>query len=143
MRLLALDVGTKRVGVAVSDPFGWTAQGLNVLPRRGDHDDHQSILDLCREYQVERVIVGIPLDQEGAYGVSAKRVERFRQSLAQFLQEAGLTILVEGWDERYSTAEAEERLLAADVSRAKRRKVIDKMAAVVILESYLREHPQE
>ncbi|MBI4126864.1 MAG: Holliday junction resolvase RuvX [Deltaproteobacteria bacterium] len=143
MRVLALDVGTKRIGVALSDPFGWTAQGLNVLPRRCDRDDHQAILDLCREHQVERVIVGIPLDQEGAYGVSAKRIERFRQSLAQFLKAAGLTIPVEGWDERYSTAEAEERLLTADVSRAKRRKVIDKMAAVVILENYLREHPQE
>ena len=139
MRILALDVGTKRIGVAVTDPFGWTAQGIQSLERHTIQEDVKVLERLCREYEVERIIVGLPLDQEGGRGKSAKNMEYFQKMLETHLCQQGLSIPVEGWDERYSTAEAEERLIAADVSRKKRRKVIDKMAAVVILESYLRE----
>lgn len=137
-RILCLDVGEKRIGLAVSDTFGWTAQGLSTMTRRQDAQVFSAISELCREYEVEHVIVGIPLDQEGEMGPQAKKVEAFRHNLEHSLHEEGMFIPVEGIDERYSTKDAEERLLEQDVSRAKRKKVIDKMAAVVILESYLR-----
>lgn len=138
MRILCLDVGEKRIGVAVSDTFGWTAQALSTMTRRQDAQVFAAISEICREYEVEHVIVGLPLNQEGKEGPQAKKVEVFRTNLEQSLHEEGMFIPVEGVDERYSTKEAEERLLEHNVSRAKRKKVIDKMAAVVILESYLR-----
>ena len=139
-RILCLDVGTKRIGVAISDPFGWTAQGLETIARQNAAKDFGKIADLCHSYEVEHVIVGIPLNQEGEVGKEANKINRFQKKLQVFFEEKKMPLLVEGWDERYSTAEAEERLIEMDVSRAKRRKVIDKMAAVIILESYLREH---
>src|SRR3989338_6181863 len=140
MRILALDIGQKRIGIAVSDPFGWTAQGVATLARKNEKKDIAAILSYCRELEVGGVIVCIPLDAEGEMGPEAQRIERFRARLVDALAEAGMALPVEGWDERFSTRDAEERLLEADVSRAKRRRVIDKMAAVVILESYLRDH---
>ena len=139
-RILCLDVGDKRIGLAVSDTFGWTAQGLSTITRRQDKQVFDAISKICREYEVEHVIVGLPLNQEGELGPQAKKVENFRHGLENSLHEEGMFIPVEGIDERYSTKEAEERLLEHDVSRAKRKKVIDKMAAVVILESYLQQH---
>lgn len=138
MRILCLDVGDKRIGLALSDTFGWTAQGLSTITRRQEGQVFAAISKLCREYEVEHVIVGLPLNQEGKIGPQAKKVEAFRSGLEHSLHEEGMFIPVEGVDERYSTKEAEERLLEQDVSRAKRKKVIDKMAAVIILEEYLR-----
>ena len=140
MKILCLDIGTKRIGVAISDAFGWTAQGLDTLVRKNDDRVRERLLNMCRENDIKHVIVGMPLDQEGKLGKSAQRIEKFRANLEDYLHEDGVFIPVEGYDERYSTAEAEERLIQADVSRAKRRKIIDKMAAVVILEGYLREY---
>lgn len=140
VRILCLDIGSKRIGVAVSDPLGWTAQGLTTIVRKDLHRDMGEIIKLCNEYEVKRIIIGMPLDAEGGYGPAARRVVAIQKKLEEYLERQALSIPVETWDERYSTAEAEERLLAADVSRAKRRRVIDKMAAVVILESYLRGH---
>ena len=139
MRILCLDIGSKRVGIALSDPFGWTAQALEVLERRGDERDFEVILKLCLDNEVERVVVGIPYDSEGEEGKEAKRILNFCKRFEAYLYSEGYTLPVEGYDERYSTAEATERLLRVDMSRSKRKKIIDKMAAVVILENYLKE----
>jgi putative pre-16S rRNA nuclease len=138
MRILCLDIGSKRIGVAASDPMGWTAQGICVIERRGG--ELKEIADLCREMDVDLILVGMPFDENGEKGPAAKKVDGFVIKLKEHLMGQGLDLPIEAWDERYSTAVAEERLIAADVSRAKRRKVIDKMAAMVILEDYLQAH---
>lgn len=140
MRILCLDIGTKRIGVAASDPLGWIAQPIEVIARRGGVGDFEKIASLCRDLSADRLVVGLPLDAEGQSGVQAKKIEAFVGKLMEHLRAAGLDLVVEFWDERYSTAIAEERLIEADVSRTRRKEVIDKMAAVVILEDYLRAH---
>lgn len=140
MRILCLDIGTKRIGVAASDPMGIIAQPLKVLARKGDKADFAEIGNLCRELGVELILIGIPFDEEGGLGPHAKRVKGFAERLGWDLRSTGIKAPIEMWDERYSTALAEERLIEADVSRAKRKKWIDKMAAVVILEEYLAAH---
>ncbi len=137
MRILCLDIGSKRIGVAASDPMGWTAQGVCVIERRGA--ELGEISDLCRDMEVDLLLIGMPFDENGEKGLAAKKVDAFIAKLKGHLLDDGLDIATEVYDERYSTAIAEERLIDADVSRAKRRKVIDKMAAMVILEGYLRE----
>ncbi|MBE3589140.1 MAG: Holliday junction resolvase RuvX [Thermoanaerobacteraceae bacterium] len=132
MRIMGLDVGDKTIGVAVSDPLGWTAQGVEVIRRSSGEEDLQRLLQLVNEYGVERVVVGLPWNMNGTLGERGQKVLRFAR-----LIERRLHCPVETWDERLSTAGAERILLAADVSRAKRKKVIDKMAAVLILQSYL------
>ncbi len=140
MRILCLDIGSKRIGAAATDPMGWTAQGLDVIERRGDKRDFAEIAARCNELDVQMLLIGLPLDAEGEVGAAAARVKEFARRLQASLSGAGLDIPIEFWDERYSTAMAEERLIEADVSRAKRRKVIDKMAAVAILEDWLASH---
>jgi putative pre-16S rRNA nuclease len=137
MRILCLDIGTKRIGLAASDPMGWTAQGLGVLPRRGDAADFEAIAARCRELEAELILVGLPLDEEGGIGPAAQRIQAFAERLKAHLAKAGIEAPIELWDERYSTARATERLIAADVTRRRRKAVIDKMAAVAILEDYL------
>jgi len=131
MRVVGLDVGTKRIGVAVSDPMGWTAQGYGVLQRRGP----KTLEALCRivqEVGAEEVVVGLPRRTDGTLGDEAREVMKFAEHLKEVLK-----LPVVFWDERFSTAEAERILLMADQSRRKRRKVIDKLAAVIILQGYL------
>jgi len=137
MRILCLDIGSKRIGVAVSDPLGITAQGVGVIERRGDERDFLSIIDKAREFGTELLLIGLPLNEEGEVGPQAAKVQAFAERLRNAMQTAGLDTPMEMWDERYSTAEAQRRLIEADVSRARRREVIDKMAAVAILEDYL------
>jgi len=137
MRILCLDIGTKRIGMAASDPLGLTAQPLGVIERRGGIKDFEEIANRCRELGAELLLVGLPLDEEGGEGPQAEKVRGYVSKLREYLRGHELDMPIEMWDERYSTARAEERLLAADVSRARRREVIDKMAAVVILEDYL------
>ena len=138
MRILCLDIGSKRIGVAVSDPMGWTAQGVCVIERRGA--ELREISDLCWDMEVDLLVVGMPFDENNEKGPAAKKVDAFIVGLRSHLLRDGLDLPIDLWDERYSTVVAEERLIAADVSRAKRRKVIDKMAAMVILEDYLQAH---
>jgi putative Holliday junction resolvase len=137
MRILCLDIGTKRIGMAASDPLGLTAQPLCVIARRGGAKDFEEIARRCRELDAELLLVGLPLDEEGGEGPQAEKVRGYAAKLKDYLAEHDLDMPIQMWDERYSTAKAEERLIAADVSRARRREVIDKMAAVVILEDYL------
>ncbi len=137
MRILCLDIGSRRIGVAASDQLGITAQGIGVIERRGDAKDFEAIIERAQELEASLLLLGIPLDEEGGMGPQAEKVQAFADRLKQAMARGGLDIPVEMWDERYSTAVAEQRLIDADVSRQKRRKVIDKMAAVAILQDYL------
>ena len=137
MRVICLDVGSKRIGVAASDPLGLTAQPVKVINRRGGKVDLENIEKVCDELQPKKIIVGMPYDEEGGMGPQALKVKAFADKLGEYLSSLGKSVPIEFWDERFSTVTAEKRLIDADVSRAKRRKVIDKMAAVAILEDYL------
>ncbi|MDI6869998.1 MAG: Holliday junction resolvase RuvX [Bacillota bacterium] len=133
MRILALDVGERRIGVAVSDPLGLTAQAHSVVARRRPETDVAAVAALVEEVEAEKVVVGLPLRLDGSEGPAAARVKEFAGELAK-----AVPIPVELFDERLTTAEAEGVLLAGDLSRRRRRQVIDKVAAALILDGYLR-----
>lgn len=132
MRKMALDVGTKTIGVALSDPLGWTAQGLEVISRRKLEVDLKRLKEICAEYEVTEIVVGLPKNMNGTLGPKAQEILNFVAVLKEAL---GLPVVT--WDERLSTVAAQRALLEADLSRSKRKKVIDKMAAVIILQGYL------
>lgn len=140
MVLLCLDIGSKRIGVAVSDELEVAAHPLVVIERRGLGKDLSQIIELCREHGAKRLVVGLPLDEQGRVGTSAKTVLAFVKSLEEAFRGVGLAIRVDTWDERYSTAEAETMLIGVGVSRVKRRRVIDKLAAANILQHYMDHH---
>ncbi len=131
MRVLGLDVGSRTIGVAVSDELGMAAHGVTTLQRRGTIKDVAQVQELVRRYEVERIVVGMPYELDGSEGRRAGRVRVFFEALA------GAGLVVEQWDERYSTVEAEQTLLEANLSRARRKEVIDQMAAQVILQGWL------
>lgn len=131
-RRLGLDLGEKRIGVALSDPLGLTAQGLVVLPRRGGAADFEAIAALVKEYGVAEVVIGLPRRLSGEIGPEAAAALEFAAELEQYLE-----IPVRTWDEWLTTVQAERVLLQADLSRRKRRRVVDKMAAAFMLQSYL------
>ena len=131
-RVIAIDLGARRIGVAVTDGLGLTAQPLQTIPRRGGQRDLDAIAAVVRGQGAERIVVGLPLDPDGEPGRAAKSVEAFVARLR-----GAVSVPIELIDESFSTVEAEEVLLAADVSRARRREVIDKMAAAVILRRWL------
>ncbi len=131
-RILALDVGNKRIGVAVSDALGLTAQGVTVIHRRSLAHDLAEIGQLLTKYQTKRVVVGLPKNLNGTIGPQAELARQFAESL----QEAHEVEVI--WqDERLTTAAAERTLLSGDASRHKRKQVIDMLAAQMILETYL------
>jgi len=132
VRFLALDVGAKRIGLAVSDPLGITAQGLGVLTRKDRAEVLAQLLEVARKWQVQRVVVGLPRHLDGRLGDAAPEV----LELASDLGEA-LGVRVVTWEERLTTVEAERVLLQADLSRRRRRQVLDQQAAVLILQNYL------
>jgi len=132
VRILALDVGAKRIGLAVSDPLGITAQGLGVLTRKDRSEVLAQLLEVARKWQVQRVVVGLPRHLDGRLGDAAPEV----LELASDLGEA-LGVRVVTWEERLTTVEAERVLLQADLSRRRRRQVLDQQAAVLILQNYL------
>lgn len=132
MRAAGLDVGDKTIGVAVADELGWMAQGLEVIRRKNLQLDLARLQEIAKEWNVGTWVVGMPRNMNGTYG---PRAELTRTFIAQLEEATGLP--VETWDERLTTVAATRTLLEADVSRAKRAKVIDKMAAQVILQGYL------
>lgn len=132
MRILGIDYGNKRVGIAVSDSLGWTAQPLTTLKMHGHQELLEEINEYIAKYDVEKIVVGMPYNMDGSRG---KRAE-ITQAFINFL-ENNLELPIEIQDERLTTSQAENILLEADVSRAGRKKVIDKMAAALILKSYL------
>lgn len=134
MRILGLDVGTKTVGVAISDEMGWTAQGLETIKineERGEFGFNR-ISELVKQYNVDKIVVGLPKNMNGTIGPRGEACQQFAENLGELVQ---LEVVL--WDERLSTMAAERLLISADVSRKKRKQVIDKMAAVVILQGYL------
>jgi len=134
MRIMGLDVGSKTVGVAISDAFGWTAQGVETVKINEAIEEFgiERLGELIKQYEVTEIVVGYPKNMNNSIGPRAEASERF----AALLKEA-YAIPVVLWDERLTTAAAERMLISADVSRKNRKKVIDKMAAVMILQGYL------
>ena len=132
MRVIGLDIGSKRIGVSVSDELGFTAQPVETLLSKGIEADLDHIVSLVDQYQAEEIVIGMPYNMNGTEGPEAKKVRAVMDKLS-----ARLHIPVREWDERLSTAAAERTLLEADMSRSKRRKVIDKLAASIILQGYL------
>jgi putative Holliday junction resolvase len=132
MRILGLDVGTKRIGIAISDELGWTAQGIKTFHRSNGQSDLGEIQDIAREYGVEKIVVGLPRNMNGSLGPQAEMTLGFVQELREIL---GVPIVT--WDERLSTVEATKMLTRANLSRKKRRGKIDMTAAIIILQSYL------
>lgn len=133
MRIMALDLGDKRIGIALSDPLGWTAQGLGVISVKGSTGEEiEKIKEIAREHEVERIVVGLPRNMDGSPGSQAERARAFAGRLSK-----ALGLPVEMWDERLTTVAAEKLLIEAGMSRDTRRQVIDKTAAVLILQSYL------
>lgn len=132
MRILGLDVGSKTIGMAISDPLGYTAQGLTTIRRVKKDADIEEIKKICKEYSVETIVVGLPKNMNGTIGESGERV----LELCEVIREA-TGIKVETWDERLTTVAAHKAMLEADLSRGKRKKIVDKIAATFILQGYL------
>jgi len=133
IRILALDVGEKRIGVAVSDPLGFTAQGIEVLTRRTVEEDLRRLGAVAQKYGVQEIVVGYPRHLDGRPGQLAEAILALAQALGQAL--GGIPVIP--WDERLTTREAERVLIEADLSRRRRRQVVDQVAAVLILQAYL------
>jgi len=131
-RILGLDLGEKTIGVAVSDEMGWTAQGVETIRRESKEKDLARLQTLIDQYQVGEIVVGLPKNMNGTIGPRGESCQAFASLLAE-----RTSLPVHLWDERLTTMAAERMLIAADVSRQKRKKVIDKMAATLILQGYL------
>jgi len=132
MAVIALDVGTKRIGVAVADPAQTFALPVTVIERTNLHADLARIETLLREYDASELVVGDPIRLSGERGPAAEQIDRFVEHLRKIFSGT-----IHRIDERLTTAQAQKRLIAADVSRAKRKSVVDKMAAALILETFL------
>ena len=132
-RVIGIDLGTRRIGVAVTDGLGLTAQPHATLARHGGQRDLDAIAAVVRAFDAERVVLGLPLSPEGEVG----RAARSAQAFAERLRTALVDVPVELIDESFSTVEAEEVLLEANLSRARRKEVIDRLAAAVILQRWL------
>ena len=134
-KILGLDVGSKTVGIAISDLMGWTAQGLDTRRINEEQDDLgiDQLVKIIKDNQVGTVVIGLPKNMNNSIGFRGEASIKYKEKL----QESVPSIDIVMWDERLSTMAAERSLLEADVSRQKRKKVIDKMAAVFILQGYL------
>ena len=131
-RILALDPGTKRIGVALSDELGWTAQPLETFERKSLNVDIAHIHKLVRRHEVREIVVGMPIQLNGLMGPAAQSAQQFLEAL-----QAGVGIPVVAWDERLTTKAAEQMLIEADMSRKKRKGAVDRVAAALLLKSYL------
>lgn len=132
MRILGLDVGDKTIGVAISDPLGFTAQGITTINRRNNEYDINELIKICKEYGVETIICGLPKNMNGTLGEQSQKVLDFCNLLKD-----NMSIPIKMWDERLTTAAANRAMLEANLSRAKRKKIVDKIAATYILQGYL------
>ncbi|MCL4514634.1 MAG: Holliday junction resolvase RuvX [Firmicutes bacterium] len=142
MRVLGLDLGERRIGVAISDPLGITASGVEVIQRAGLDRDLARLSALIGENEVGEVVVGLPRHMNGSMGEAARKAQEFAAMLEARLEEMGLAPRFTFWDERLSTVAAQRALLEGDMSRAKRKQVVDKVAAAIILRAYLDSKPR-
>lgn len=131
-RVLGLDVGSKRIGLAISDPLGITAQGLETLQRQNKRLDFGQLEKVISDYEVSEIVVGYPLRMSGAEGIQAEKMQRFAEELRQ-----RFPVPVHLWDERLSSAQANRLLRETDMSIKRRGQVVDQMAAVLILQSWM------
>src|SRR4030067_1786501 len=132
MRIMSMDIGSRTIGVAISDELGITAQGLKTIKRRSMEEDLKEISMIIAEFKIDKIVVGLPIKMDGTIGKQAEMVFQWIKTLKE-----KVSLPVETWDERLSTVEASKVLLEADLSRKKRKRVIDKLAAVLILQGYL------
>jgi putative Holliday junction resolvase len=132
---MALDVGSRRIGVAISDPLGITAQGLDTIQRQNKRRDLEALRRLLAEYQIKEIVVGLPLRLSGAEGTQSEKMRRFAEDL-----ESHFGVTVHLWDERWTSTEANRLLRETDLSIEKRAKAVDRMAATLILQSWLEAH---
>ncbi len=132
MRILGLDPGEKRIGVAVTDPLGITAQGIDVITFHDLDTALEKVKDICREYEIEKIVVGNPLNMNGSVGPASENAAMFAKKLKEKLE-----LPVDMIDERLTSLSAERTLISGGVRRKERREVKDKLAAVMILENYL------
>ena len=131
-RTISLDIGTRTIGVALSDELGITANGVCTIRRENEKKDLSRLRDLIEQYSPREILVGIPYNQDGSLGNRAKGIRKFSERIQD-----SLGLPVKYWDESFSTRIAEQTLIDAGMGRKKRKTVIDKMAAAVILEEYL------
>ncbi|NDI33961.1 Holliday junction resolvase RuvX [Chengkuizengella sediminis] len=132
MRKMGLDYGDKTIGIAVSDELGWTAQGVEVIRRKSKKEDISRLREIIKEYDISEIVLGLPKNMDGSIGERGQLCIQYGETL-----EAKLELPIHMWDERLTTVSAERTLIEANMSRKKRKQVIDKMAAVFILQSYL------
>lgn len=132
MRILGLDVGSKTIGVAVSDPLGFTAQGITTIRRTNKEKDLEEIKKFCDEYKAETIVIGLPKNMNGTIGPSGEIIMAFGKLIEEELQ-----VQIKFWDERLTTVAAHKAMLEADLSRNKRKKIVDKVASTFILQGYL------
>jgi len=133
LRILGLDYGEKRIGVAVCDELGLTAQGLPTIIRKTRKHDWEILENLVKNYQVEKIVIGYPVRLDGSEGIQCEKVNRFAALL-----EKTFVLPVIKWQETLSTKEAEEILINSGVRWQKRKKMVDKLAACLILQDYLK-----
>lgn len=132
MRYIGLDVGDKTIGIAVSDPLGWTAQGITTVRRKGLEKDLLNLKEIFNDYTIEAIVVGLPKNMNGTIGPQAEKAMAFGDALKE---EFGHEIVY--WDERLTTMAAHRVMIEADFSRKKRKTLVDKIAATYILQGYL------
>lgn len=132
MRVLGLDVGEKRVGLAVSDPMGWNAHSHSVMPRSNEEKELAYLQQVCQEMEITQLVSGLPKNMDGTIGAKALEVREYSERMAALLQ-----LPLDFMDERLTTVSAHKVLLEADLSRKKRRGVVDKVAAAYILQTWL------
>lgn len=132
MRIMGIDYGTKRIGVAISDPSCTMAHPLETIPVRDNGAHMESLKAIIHDYHVEKIVVGLPYNMDGGVGESANKVILWAKDL-----EAVVKLPVELWDERLTTSEAYEILIRMNIKGPKRKKLIDKIAASIMLQSYL------
>ncbi len=131
-RILGLDVGSKRIGLAISDPLGITAQGLETLQRQNKRSDFAQLEQVIRDYQVAEIVMGLPLRMTGAEGPQAEKMQSFAEEVRRRFR-----LPVHLWDERLTSAQANRLLRQTDMSIKRRGQVVDQMAAVLILQSWM------
>lgn len=132
MRVLGLDIGDRTIGVAICDPLGYTAQGITTIRRKTEEKDLIELKKICDEYNVEEIVCGLPKNMNGTIGPQSQKVIAFAEII-----EKTLDIKLTYWDERLTTVAANRAMLEADLSREKRKSIVDKIAATLILQGYL------